>query len=85
MQTIINFLLVNTMLEHELVDKFAYLRNSVSSTETDIKTRLAKAWTANDRLSIIWKSDLTVKRNAVFFPSSGRVDTDVWMHYIDAN
>ena len=27
----------------------------------DIDTQLTKAWTANDRLSIIWKSDLTDK------------------------
>ena len=33
--------------------------SSVSSTERDINTRLAKAWTAIDRLSVIWKSDLT--------------------------
>ena len=42
----------------ELVDKFTYLGSSVSSTETDINTRLAKAWAATDRLSVIWKSDL---------------------------
>ena len=30
----------------KLVDKFTYLGNSVSATETDINTRLAKAWTA---------------------------------------
>ena len=43
------------------VDKFTYLGSSVSSTETDINTRLAKAWTPIDRLSVIWKSDLTDK------------------------
>ena len=43
------------------VDKFTYLGSSVSSTETDINTRLAKAWTAIDSLSIIWKSDQTDK------------------------
>ena len=43
----------------KLVDKFTYLGNSVSSTEKDIDTRLTKAWTAIDRLLIIWKSDLT--------------------------
>ena len=43
------------------VDKFAYIGSSVSSTEKDIDTRLAKAWTTNDRLSVIWKSDLTDK------------------------
>ena len=49
----------------KLVDKFTYLGSSVSSTETDIDTRLAKAWTASNRLSVIWKSDLTDKMNAV--------------------
>ena len=37
----------------KLVDKFTYLGSSVSSTEKDIDTRLTKAWTAIDRLSII--------------------------------
>ena len=45
----------------KLVDKFTYLGSSVSSTEKDIDTRLTKAWTAIDRLLIIWKSDLTDK------------------------
>ena len=45
----------------KLVDKFTYLGSSVSSTEKDINTLLAKAWTANDRLAVIWKSDLTDK------------------------
>ena len=69
----------------KLVDKFTYLGSSVSSTETDIYTRLVKAWTANDSLSIIWKSDLTDKIKRSFFPSSGRVDTAVWMYYMNAN
>ena len=34
----------------KLVDKFPYLGSSVSSTESDINMRLAKAWTAIDRL-----------------------------------
>ena len=37
----------------KLVDKLAYLGSSVLSTETDMNTRLAKAWTAIDRLSVI--------------------------------
>ena len=44
-----------------LVDRFTYLGSRVSSTEKDITTRLAKAWTAINRLSIIWKSYLTVE------------------------
>ena len=45
----------------KLVDKFSYLGSSVSSTEANIDTWLAKSWTVNDRLSVIWKSDLTDK------------------------
>ena len=51
----------------KLVDKFTYLGSCVSSTEKDIDTRLTKAWTAIDKLSIIWKSDLTDKLKHSFF------------------
>ena len=51
----------------KLVDKFTYLGSSVSSPETDIDTRLAKAWTAIDWLSVVWKSDLTDKMKRSFF------------------
>ena len=49
------------------LDKFTYLGSSVSSTEKDIYTRLTKVWTAIDRLSIIWKSDLPDKMKRSFF------------------
>ena len=45
----------------KLIDKFTYLGSSVSSTEKDIDTRLTKASTAIDKVSVIWKSDLTDK------------------------
>ncbi len=51
----------------KIVDKFTYLGSSVSSTEKDIDPRLTKAWTAINRLSIIWKSDLTDKMKRSFF------------------
>ena len=54
----------------ELGDKFTYLGSSVSSTEKDIDTQLTKAWTAIDRLSIIWKSDLTDKMKRSFFQAA---------------
>ena len=54
----------------DLVEKFTYLGSSVSSTEKDIDTRLMKAWTAIDRLSIIWKSDLTDKMKRSFFQAA---------------
>ena len=54
----------------KLVDKFTYLGSSFSSTEKDIDTRLRKAWTAIDRLLIIWKSDLTDKMKRSFFQAA---------------
>ena len=54
----------------KLVDKFTYLRSSVSSTEKDINTRLTKAWTDIDKLSIVWKSDLTDKIKRSFFQAA---------------
>ena len=36
----------------------------------DIDTRLTKAWTAINRLSIIWKSDLTDKMKRSFFQAA---------------
>ena len=54
----------------KLVNKFTYLVSSVPSTKTDINTQLAKAWTAIDRLSVIWKSDLTDKIKCSFFQAA---------------
>ena len=54
----------------KLVDKFTYLGSSVSSPEKNINTQLTKAWTAIDRLSIIWKSDLTDKMKHSFFQAA---------------
>ena len=54
----------------KLVDKFTHLRSSVSSTEKDIDTWLRKAWAAMNRLSIIWKSDLTDKMKRSFFQAA---------------
>ena len=45
----------------KLVDKFPNLESNVSSSENNINTRLAKAWTAIDGISVIWKSDLSNK------------------------
>ena len=47
--------------------KFPYLGSSISSTEKDIGMRLTKAWTTIDKLTIIWKSDLTNKMKRRFF------------------
>ena len=54
----------------KLVDKFTYQGSSVSSTEKDIETWLTKAWTAIDKLLIIWKLDLTDKMKCSFFQAA---------------
>ena len=54
----------------KLIDKFIYLGSSVSSTEYDINTRLAKAGTANDRQSIIQKSDISDEIKRSFFQAA---------------
>ena len=51
----------------KVVDNFTYLGRDISSTERDINTRIGKAWTAMDRLSTVWKSDLTDKLKREFF------------------
>ena len=49
----------------KLVDQFMYLGSRISSTKNDINKWLVKTWTAIDRLSVRWKSDLSdeIKRN----------------------
>ena len=54
----------------KLVDEFTYLGSSVLSTEKDIDTRLTKTWTAIDKPSVIWKSDLTDKMKRSFFQAA---------------
>ena len=54
----------------KMVDKFTYQGSSVSSTGKDIDTRLTKTWTATDKLSIIWESDLTDKMKRSFFQAA---------------
>ena len=54
----------------KLVDKFTYLGSIASPTETDINTRLAKAWAVIDSISAISKSDLTDKIKRSFLQAA---------------
>ena len=58
------------MIALEQTSSAKNLGSSVESTEKDIETRLTKAWTAINRLSIIWKSDLTDKMKRSFFQAA---------------
>ena len=60
------------------VEKFNYLRSSISATENDINMRIVKAWTAINRLLVIWKSDLSVKIKPSFFQAPHRCWLSVW-------
>ena len=53
----------------KLADKFTYLGSSVSSTE-NIDMWLTKAWTAINRLWVIWKSYMTDKIKRSFFQAA---------------
>ena len=50
-----------------LVYMFTYFSSHISSTESDVNIHLAKAWTAINRLLIIWQFDLSNKINSIFF------------------
>ena len=41
-----------------------------------------KTWTAIDKLSVIWKPDLTDKRKRCFFQAAV---VSIWMHHLDAH
>ena len=51
----------------KLVYKFTYFGSNISSIESDVNIRLAKAWTDIDWLSIIWKSDRSDRIKQDFF------------------
>ena len=45
----------------KLIVQFTYFSSNISSTENNVNMHQVKAYTAIDRLSIIWKSDLSNK------------------------
>ena len=51
----------------KLVDIFTYFRSSFSSTENHINMQLVKAWSAINRLLVIWKLDQSNKIQCDFF------------------
>ena len=57
-------------LNSETSRQIYLLRKQRLINRKDIDTRLTKAWTAINRLSIIWKSDLTDKMKRSFFQAA---------------
>ena len=62
----------------KLGNKFTYIGSSVSSTENDINTRLAKVWRTINMLSVILKSDLSDKIRHHMFSNNVRVFITIW-------
>ena len=55
----------NTRLKR--VNDFVYLGSNIASNEKDVFTRISKAWSALDRLKVIWKSNLSEEIKKNFF------------------
>ena len=51
----------------KLVDQFIYLGSNILSTEKDVNIPMGKVWTTIDKLTTIWKSDLSDKIKRDFF------------------
>ena len=66
------------MVALKFMEKFNNLGSSVSSSKNHNNKLLTKAATAINRLSIIWKSNLSVKISRIFF-YCGCVDKTIWM------
>ena len=49
------------------VESFIYLGGEVSSAEKDLNIRIAKAWSALDKIQTIWKSSLSDNLKRQFF------------------
>ena len=58
---------IKTTKNHQLksVDNFVYLGSNIASTKKDVDIRIAKAWSVINKLTTIWKSNLSdnLKRN----------------------
>ena len=48
-------------------------------------SHMAVSGYGTQRLSVMWKSDLSDKIKRYFFPSSSCVNTAIWMHHVDAD
>ena len=68
----------------KLVNYFKYLGSNISSTKSNINIHIGKAWNAIDKLSIMWKSDLSnkIKQN---FSKLCLCSTTIWWNHLDSN
>ena len=60
---------ISSLTDKPLADQFTYLSSNISSTESNVKICIDKAWTAIDMLTTLWKSDPSDKIKLEFFQS----------------
>ena len=51
----------------KFIGQLTYLRSTILSKKSGVNIRIDKVWTAIDRLSIMWKYDLSDKIKREFF------------------
>ena len=67
------------------VDDFRYLGSWINDTRKDINNRICLAWTALNKLSMVWKSTLdSVKKNKAV-PSMCGISPLVWLRVLVPN
>ena len=54
----------------KVVDNFTYLGSEIASTQKDVNCRIGKAWTALNKLDLIWKSSLPQNLKRRFFQAT---------------
>ena len=62
----------------ELVESFIYLGSEINSTKKDMKIRIAKAWTALNKMDTIWKSALFIQPQTEPFSCHCWISFNVW-------
>ena len=62
----------------EVVDDSTYLGSLVSSRRADITKRIGLAWAAHNKMSRIWRSRLSRKKQNTAVSLNGGVSAPVW-------
>jgi len=60
-------IMTSSNVELKAVESFTYLGSQINLTVKDMKIRMSKAWTALNKLEVIWKSNLSDNLKCNFF------------------
>ena len=68
----------------KLIDQFIYFGINISSTESNVNIRSGKTWIVTDKLSTIWKSDLSDRIKRILSRLIHVIKTEL-LHHLDFN